>query len=79
MSFIETIENAIHPKHMDIQLGQTVQEQVVAQQEVKPLVMETVEVPEEDPRLEHNCPSCGGEGLESNSKLCPRCHGTGKI
>lgn len=35
-------------------------------------------MPQED-RAEFNCPDCKGEGLLTQTKICDRCHGTGKI
>lgn len=41
-------------------------------------VKEEVTQPSVD-RSAFNCPACGGEGLKSQTELCPNCHGTGKV
>lgn len=36
-------------------------------------------IPEGLDRSVYNCPDCKGEGLKSQTEVCRRCNGTGKV
>lgn len=66
---VETIEE--QPEA--VQKSQPVEETVA-----EPVVEEAPAAPVED-RSAFNCSNCQGEGLLSQTELCPVCNGTGKV